>query len=327
MKNLFHTLIVAFMMLNIAPVFSVTPETIKKLEEEAKVRYFSSIPREIKTMILSMTADGATEDDIIQEIKKMRLVSKDYKNTIDTLIGNGKLIQYIAIKFREQRPDQGAMFSDHISSIAKKLSGIPATQEWLKRQQKTVLLENQGFKAILNPSKDNLNQVEQMISQGIINVNMLSMWGWTPLMQAVQMINPANHAQSAEFITFLLNHGADTNLTAEWNNNTPVMIAARKLEIDILRQLLKAGANPNTKYAYDWFTPLASAVYGLWNANDNNRKLIIETVKILLEAGALPNIKNKKGLTALDHALEFNAPREIIYLLQQYGAKRGSELP
>ena len=84
--------------------------------------------------------------------------------------------------------------------------------------------------------------------------------------------------------------------------------------LDIIRILLEAGANPNNK-DNSGSTPLMSAVVG-------KKK---EVVRIIVETGADVNAMSYDG-TALDLA-ERDKLADIINLLKQAGAKRGNELP
>lgn len=324
MANIFKALAIIGVMLVTNSVSAVSPETIKKLEEESKVNYFAAIPRELRIMILTKLISGASEDEIIAEIKKDRLISKDFKNMIDTNLANGKLIEYIALKFKEYNPQQAAQFKqfrNRTLSIARKLGGIPAAQDWIRHKQNTLAAEDQLFG---NIRQGNLTQAEQII-RNENNVNIFDEEGVTPLIWAVSNTEDINtREQYKQFIYFLLNQGADVNLTGTAAINTPLGTAMEIADPTIIQMLLKAGANPNSR---DWFksTPLIRITHMLRNKAINQQQVITST-RLLLEGGTQPNLKDNSGFTALDIAVHSKAPQEIINLLQHYGAKRGSEL-
>ncbi|XP_046424438.1 BRCA1-associated RING domain protein 1-like isoform X4 [Neodiprion fabricii] len=92
------------------------------------------------------------------------------------------------------------------------------------------------------------------------------------------------------------------------NGETPLHKACLKRNIEKVRSLLEAGANPNTQDHAKW-TPLFEATsYGYY-----------EICKLLLEAGANPDTPVEQNRTALHEAVKYNNI-EMIKLLQQYKA-------
>jgi hypothetical protein len=83
----------------------------------------------------------------------------------------------------------------------------------------------------------------------------------------------------------------------------------RHTHIQIIRALLKKGADPNIRDS-NGYTPLRQSV--MWH----NKK----ATRVLLEAGADPNIGDNYGFTPLMHASEFN-----IYYLQRALLEAGAD--
>ena len=92
-------------------------------------------------------------------------------------------------------------------------------------------------------------------------------------------------------------------------DETPLMYAVEKSNLEIVKILLDNGADVNAKDDYV-NTALILAVYG-----EN-----IEKIQLLLSAGADVNIKNRNGETILMTAIEKNNT-EIVELLKSAGAK------
>jgi ankyrin repeat protein len=69
--------------------------------------------------------------------------------------------------------------------------------------------------------------------------------------------------------------------------------AAEEGRLDLVRNLLQAGASPNAKSDGD-FTVL------MWAAARGH----VEVVKVLLESGAEPNARTRKGRTAVEIAIQ-----------------------
>lgn len=141
----------------------------------------------------------------------------------------------------------------------------------------------------------------------------------TPLFTAVS-------GKHLDCVVALLKAGADPN-GSPYNNCSPVLTAAREGDVDVLRELLRYGAEVNVKPKLpDWASnatacrgPLyISAVYGH-----------LDCFKLLLLHGANPNyncldekmlarIKNPK--TVLEVCLRNGCGAEYIQLLIDFGA-------
>jgi ankyrin repeat protein len=108
----------------------------------------------------------------------------------------------------------------------------------------------------------------------------------------------------------LLSNGAEVDIRDK-NGMTPLLLAARKGNREIVKLLLAHGADVNAQDYYLAWTPLilASAL---------GHK---EVVKLLLEYGADVDIKDQNGMTALKYAIK-NGYKEIVALLKSARTKK-----
>lgn len=130
--------------------------------------------------------------------------------------------------------------------------------------------------------------------------------GWAPLYRSVI-------CQQAATVRLLLRLGADPDATYKLGE-TALHHAAEQGYLDIAKELLKAGANPNiqqkgTHYA-EGDTPLHKAASGGY----------ADLVRLLLDAKANPNLSNQTfGRTPLHYAVESRS-EAVVKLLVQHGA-------
>ena len=101
------------------------------------------------------------------------------------------------------------------------------------------------------------------------------------------------HAESADDVRLLLEHGADPNIREPHTGRTPLFEASWAGNLKAMNDLVKAGAEL-TAQDFEGDTVLHRAAYG-----DN-----VELVKWLLRHGANPKTKNVHGKTAGDIARE-----------------------
>ncbi len=105
---------------------------------------------------------------------------------------------------------------------------------------------------------------------------------------------------------FLIEKGAPVNPETDDHWRKPLVLAANRRHIGILRALIKAGANVDQKDK-NGSTWLPS--YGFFDTGVS---------KILLEAGADPNATDKHGATALMRASNYGYEDEIKLLLEHH---------
>lgn len=95
-------------------------------------------------------------------------------------------------------------------------------------------------------------------------------------------------------IEILINAGIDVNATNVYGE-TPILLAVKKNNFELVKLLLNSGANPNVSFGGYEITPLKIA------ASNGN----FDIVKILLQAGANPNASNQEGETAASMLSEY----------------------
>jgi len=91
---------------------------------------------------------------------------------------------------------------------------------------------------------------------------------------------------------------------------TPVLSAASRGQVEVVRLLAERGADLNYKHPATKMTAIAHAAY------DNNLPLL----EVLLQKGADPNIKMKGGVSVLRMARDMRHA-QAVELLEKHGAK------
>jgi hypothetical protein len=107
---------------------------------------------------------------------------------------------------------------------------------------------------------------------------------------------------------------------------TAFLLAAKNTDLEVMKVLVEAGANPTTPTA-DGTTPLmvASGI-AIWNPGEDGGSLpgqepeVLAAVKMCLELGNDPNASNYLGETAL-HGAAFRGVNEVAAYLVAQGAK------
>ena len=128
-----------------------------------------------------------------------------------------------------------------------------------------------------------------------------------PLAELNKELLEAVRAGDVQRVRELLEAGANPN-ARDKDGLTPLHWAASEGHADIVKILLEHGADPNTKIKYGW-TPLHYA----------SREGHADVVKLLLEHGADPNTKKDDGLTPL-HVAAFSGHADVVKLLLEHGA-------
>jgi ankyrin repeat protein len=167
-------------------------------------------------------------------------------------------------------------------------------------------------------------------------------WG-RPLQAAIHV---ANWHVSDEFVSVnvdrmrivrsLIKHGADVNsrntdMEPRWSGAryrrrqvglTPFLAAARQADLEVMRELLKHGADPKMNTPLN-LTPLMLAAGIAWASNQDraSEEQVLETVKMLVEElGADVNFVADTGETAM-HAAAYRGANSVVQYLFDKGAK------
>jgi len=146
----------------------------------------------------------------------------------------------------------------------------------------------------------NYATAEALIRHGA-NPNAVTIHGFTALHQAA--------ARSIKVAGLLLANGADANI-ADKHGDTALHEAVKyaSRELDMVELLLKHGANPNLRDSHEGVSPFHKALH----TGD------VSIVKLMLAYGADVSITTRSGGSALSHARESEAIKE---LLRAHGAK------
>jgi ankyrin repeat protein len=170
--------------------------------------------------------------------------------------------------------------------------------------------------------------------------------GWTPLMQVVRTrAAPTFHSpppvstgsvSSLELVKRLVAHGADVDapmtkqyfrdggLTPRYvrNGSTPLIIAAKEADPEMMRLLVELGANPLATNANNTTVLMAAAGVDITSLRQDGgtNEHALEAVRLALEWGNDVNAVNGSGDTAL-HGAAFRGSNDIVKLLVEKGAK------
>jgi ankyrin repeat protein len=125
-------------------------------------------------------------------------------------------------------------------------------------------------------------------------------------------MRPLEYASSFECIKLLLEAGAEPNIFFESNGSTPLQIASIRQHTDVVKILLKYGANPNIPNM-NGLTALDHACHA---CNLNGGTDIIDT---LLAYGADINHQDASGFTVLHRAIMFNN-KPLVHIFINHGA-------
>lgn len=117
----------------------------------------------------------------------------------------------------------------------------------------------------------------------------------------------------------ILKHYDDVN-HRDHGGCADLYFAAQSCELEVLRELLRKGADPNIE-TFAGVVPLMAALDAVQRHSHsttfNSYERAFEMIKSLLEAGADPDKKNKSGRTARQLS-KYLAPGEIAEYLKSY---------
>ena len=106
---------------------------------------------------------------------------------------------------------------------------------------------------------------------------------------------------------------------------TAFMLAAKVTDVEVMRLLLEAGADPTIPTADGTTTLMVAAGLAIWNPGEDGGSLtgqeaeVLEAVRISLEGGNDVNARNYRGETAL-HGVAFRGVNIVVDYLVEQGA-------
>jgi ankyrin repeat protein len=202
-----------------------------------------------------------------------------------------------------------------------------------------------GWTPLLTATNNRNYKLAQYLIERGADVNKANKGSWTPLYLATDNRNieggdfpvPKPDVDHLEFIKFLLEHGADTNVrikdntltrtifTMQWfleAGATPFIRAAQSSDLELLKLLLARGADPKarTDHGDNALTAAAGVGWVEGVTYEHSPRQNVETVKFLLDLGLDPNGGNNDGRTPLMVAAA-KGRTEVIQMLVDRGAR------
>ncbi len=174
--------------------------------------------------------------------------------------------------------------------------------------------------------------------------------GWNALHQAIRERRPnvsfgtpgpipTGKVDSIDVVKKMIAKGADVNARMTKNGMkdgqrtrllrlgaTPFFLAAKVTDVEAMRVLLAAGANPLTPNAEGTTPLMVAAGLKIWNPGEDGGSLIgqegevLEAVKMCVELGNPVNATNADGETAL-HGAAYRGANQVVEYLVEQGAK------
>src|SRR5439155_8917314 len=229
--------------------------------------------------------------------------------------------------------------------IAAREGDLESTKLLLDESANINQVTEYGWSALLTATNNRHYRLGEYLIERGADVNLANKGNWTPLYLATDNRNieggdfpvPKPDLDHLEYIKFLLDHGGNPNarakdntltrtiFTMQWffeGGSTPFVRAAQSSDIDLLRLLVKHGADPMIKTDFGDTALTAAAGIG-WVEGvtyEHSPKANVETVKYLLELGLDPNAANQDGRTPLMGAA-LKGRNEVVQVLVDHGAR------
>jgi ankyrin repeat protein len=243
---------------------------------------------------------------------------------------------------RQREPDGGGLTA---LVYAARAGSIEAARELLQGGANVNQTTRYGWSPLLAATQNQNYQMAKFLIENGADVNLANKGGWTPLYLATDNRNieggdyPTRTADmdSLEFITYLLDKGANVNarvtestetrtvFTNQWLNEdgaTAFLRASQSGDLALMKLLVARGADPkiNTKLGV---TPLAAAAGIGWVEGVTRERApeeTLEAVKYLLSLGIDPNFQADTGRVAL-HGAAHKGATEVVKVLVAAGAR------
>lgn len=271
LKFIIFLAIVAF---NLNSMEEQLPQGI--MSEVAGSGAWNSLPKELKLEIVSYVTGAKSVGGLINNLKSIRAVSKEFKELVKHII-NDFAKKYVAEHSKEAENELFDALKKGKIPVALALinAGINANS------RHTVGIDNYTLLAqAVSPIQyePNIQIVQALIEHGA-DVNSESLHSQiTPLMQVARDAN-------VEIVRLLINAKADVNAQTGWKKMSPLMYAVGSATIGkftkkIVKLLIDAGANVNAK------NHLGKSVLTIAKDNLINKPKGQKIVKLLIDAGA-----------------------------------------
>jgi ankyrin repeat protein len=301
-------------------------------------------------LLRTLVAEGkGTGDEAIEgllatgaELSQEDICSKFGRAGLGFAVAVGGLGRFDQGPRAEREPDGGELTA---LIYAARSSAVDTARVLLEAGADVNQTSRYGWSPLLAATQNQNYQMGKFLLDNGADVNLANKGGWTPLYLATDNRNieggdyPTRTADmdSLEYITLLLDKGADPNarmvessetrtvFTNQWldeDGATAFLRAAQSGDIDLLKLLVERGADPtiNTKLGV---TPLAVAAGIGWVegvTREHSTEKTVETVKYLLELGLDPNFQADTGRTPL-HGAAHKGATEVVKILVAAGAR------
>lgn len=267
-------------------------ETLSSVEELVIVRLIQSTAQEIRDAAALRKAKTMEFMDAVvanDTEKALRLLYASRSKTLD--------LDFDLNHKEGKREPSDAVYADYIdernlSSTALMIASFNGNIELVKallKENGRIDRYNSGHKTALHTAvRARKVEVAKLLLDAGASVDFVDESGATPLITSAIL-------GDVETAKVLLEHKANVNKAGGESNLTPLHLAIRTKNFNLVPIFLKAGANPNA-LAKNNVTPL------MWAAEEGDENSVIS----LLQGGANPNLKNVDGSTALDYAQKKN---------------------
>jgi ankyrin repeat protein len=305
-------------------------------------------------VLRSLVADGST-DVMSKDQVLVDFVASGAEQTTEAICGKfvraGIGFAQVAGGGSERRsagggaprePDGGALTA---LVYAARTGDINTAQALLKGGADVNQTTRYGWSPLLAATQNQNYQMAKFLIENGADVNLANKGAWTPLYLATDNRNieggdyPTRKADmdSLEYITLLLEKGADVNarvtestetrtvFTNQWldeDGATAFLRASQSGDLPLMKLLLEHGADPKINTELN-ISPLAVAAGVGWVegvTREWSTAQTVEAVKLLLSLGIDPNLQAATGRTAL-HGAAHKGATEVVKVLVAAGAK------
>ena len=230
-------------------------------------------------------------------------------------------------------------------TLAAREGDIESAKLLLERGANVNQVTEYGWSPLLTATNNRHYKLAEYLIERNADVNLANKGNWTPLYLATDNRNieggdfpvPKPDIDHFEYIKFLLDHGANPNarakdntltrtiFTMQWfleSGATPFVRAAQSSDIELLKLLLKYGADPllRTDFGDTALTAAAGIGWVEGVTYEHSQQANVETVKFLLELGLDPNASNQDGRTPLMGAA-MKGRNAVVQTLVDHGAR------